>query len=145
MCHLLYFHIAAGQEHKGSKGFMWRKCTFLYTWHKKYNEVIYNDKYLLRVGGSWQWLRIASGEVQIFRHTNKKVEHFFFFPSFLFAFLFPVLLPAVDEKTKNWTGRFYFSLNLETKICIFKQVLALPSRLSPVRGPGLFPWHYICR
>ena len=81
---------------------------------------INNDKYLLRVGGSWQWLRIASGEVQIFRHTNKEVGHFFFPPSFLFKFLFPVLLPAVDEKTKNWTGRFYFSLNRETKICIFK-------------------------
>lgn len=79
---------------------------------------INNDKYLWRVGGSWQWLRIASVDVQIFRHTNKEAGHFF--PPFFFKFLSPVLLPAVDEKTKNWTGRFYFSLNQETKICIFK-------------------------
>ena len=52
---------------------------------------INNDKCLLRVGGSWQWLRIASGEVQIFRHTNNEVGHFFF-P--LLPFQIPFSCPA---------------------------------------------------
>lgn len=141
VCHLLYFQIPSRPGTEDAKDLCDLNVWF-YT-HDIRNIMrwfINKEKYLLRVGDSWHWLRTASGEVRIFRHANKEGmwDFFFFFSSFLFRFLLPVLLPEVDEKTKDWTARFYSSLNWETKICMSKTSPGIPSRLSPVHGPRLF-------
>lgn len=76
------------------------------------------------MGGSWHWLRIASREVQILRHTDKEEVGEIFIVIFLFCD--NCLLPEVDEKTIKLNWQIWLSCkNGKPRCAVFKQVLEL--------------------
>lgn len=119
MCHLCISKFLTGKEHLDSCDLQVHFCTHdigtMMGWF------INNEKSLLRVGGSWHWVKIASGKVQIFRHTDEEIWDFF--SSFLFRFLLLFCFQSLNWQisTLVWTGKPRFAF--------LNQVLALPPSL----------------